>query len=360
MSALSAHAGTYPCNAISQMASLPISSLPAVPGIPNEIAWSRGPLKVFWDCYLPGVSVDCQEMERSFFEALNMLKQASSASGADISIKVRSISVLNGNKITMDFGGTNDLPSYSLNDTILSGYSPTGTLVRIMGDLEKGMAPFLGVVSPAEAQGGILDLQLKDPNSTGVVLPPDTHETGWYVSPALMLNFSESENKTLSGNGGVGVNYSNPSWRVTGTGYFNYSRSTVPTVTAQGQPSTESVDQYSDGGNVTIVRSLPKGFNIAVLGTVGQSPQSQNLQFRANGSLGVEWTEKPFLETNDSNLILSYMIGEEYQNYVAPNVEGKNSESFPKHSLVVSYPWHFTQIDLNLSAEASSPVESHL
>ncbi len=325
-----------------------------------SVFWSisaKATINVYWDCYLEVSKVDCQLLHTSYFSSMSMIVPVSNEEGADVSIKIRSIPITtkaqDGDRYSVDFYGHGDLPKFVILDTIPNNYSNEGTLVRLIGNLQKGTAPFLAIVEPSRTdKDGIIAIKFTDP-TLDPAAPAGPDLSGWYVSPSLWAQYSKTQMQLITLGGNVTVNYSDDSWRFQLQGHANYQQTTVP---VNGDELVAEVFDYF--GKTIVSYSFYKNWSVAVILDAAHFP-GKNLDARVNSSVGLEWNLVPFLKTNDKSVAIRYIIGSEYQNYVSQNINRNDEEFFVKHSLLAYFTWHFETVDLTTSMGVLSPIDKY-
>jgi hypothetical protein len=317
-------------------------------------------LRIKWDCYLPGASVDCAVLESSLTSKIPFLRVVPTRDDADVVATVASVPAENGTRFKLDFVGK-PVDGYKtevhLTDKIPSSIDGTTATVRIMTKLERGLDDFMDQKLVAEVKGGTLDIQVTDPVELPFVGRPEQSSLKWYVAPALSTYFSDVEGVGInaSGSAAISFNYSELEWRVQQGLSANYSRQSQP---VPGTNETASIQFI--GGNATNVLSwsLPRAsrFSVGLLLSAEKNPQA-NYTFRANGSAGLEFDVIPRQTVDQKNFGFRCAVGPEFQRYDATNIEGRQQQLIGRQFCDVFLSWHFEPADVTGSLGETSILE---
>lgn len=313
--------------------------------------------KVKFDCYLPGDTINCSELEKSLFGQFGYLAPAATAAEVELLIQVRSNPIAGagtpaslGTAYVMNFLGAGELPQFTLIDRIPGQVSDDNRFVRLLSNIDKGMAPFLAVSAPAITVGGETTMVFEDPHE-GPPTSTESSNSRFYFAPSLSGNYSKTQIEVMSGRGSLATNWSSDVVRVQGNVNGSYSK--IVLNLPGSEPISASV--VSAGAQTIISYSFAKHWSLAVIAAAGHEPAS-NQKKDMNAGVGVEWVMVPFMKTSERNFSVRYAVGAEYQEFVTKNLRDEDSVLFARHMIELYCFWHFTTFDVSVGAGASSPV----
>jgi hypothetical protein len=355
-------------------------------------------LPATWDCFVDDGAVDCAQLEAAFFAAVPLLARAGQATspgpgdeGERIALGVRSV-VFDGGveyRLTATRGAdrvalVDRVPTTFSDDVAgdadngsgggggLGGAADTGggggsgsgggdgrgrlrrgnlVVVRLVGVLQRAVAPLLALERPAVVEGGALVLRLRDPSTTAGQARNDDVTVPWYVSPTVSADVAQTALLRMQGRAQVDANWSTSSWRLLATAATGGVWLQAP-APREGDPPQEF--GYATAlGELTGVATLVDGLSVGVSTRIQHAPE-QNLLLRANAYSGVEWVLVPFLETRGANVGVRYQLGAEHHEYVRQNVRLRFEENVLRHRGVAFATWHLPRFDVSAAVQASS------
>jgi hypothetical protein len=103
------------------------------------------------------------------------------------------------------------------------------------------------------------------------------------------------------------------------------------------------------------LRSLPNGFALGTEAVIEHDPQN-NQRLRAATYVGGDWRLRPFLQTDEGNIGVNYIVGAERQQFFLETEQSKYLTHFMRHKLTVIGTWHFSRVDVSGSLDASSQL----
>jgi hypothetical protein len=346
---------------VSRPATRRICALVAGLGAALAPSTATATLKVRWDCYLPGTSLDCVVVENSLTSKIPFLRLVRDRADADVLITVTSLPAENATRFKLDFVGKR-VDGYRIEvhttDKIPASIDATTALVRIMTKLERGLDDFMDQKIAAGMSDGKLTLELLDPVRLPYTGRPEQHSLSWYVTPSVGSYLSDVEGVGVnaSANAGVSLNYSATSWRLQQSIGVSYSRQSQP---VPGTPETASIS--FTGGNATNVLTSAitrdNHWSAGLLFAAEKNPQA-NYTMRANASVGLELDLVPRQTVNQKNLGFRCAVGPEFQRYDATNVEGMGRQLLARQFCDVFLSWHFDPADVWASVGETSILDN--
>lgn len=351
-------------------------------------------LRVHWDCFLPDTThahrVDCQQLRNMFF-TVPFLRDESQAQQAQVSIHIRSTPLANDTQFRLTFSGrprpvqtiaattaptntfrtlitqptptlleaptaeptTNDELHFTIIDPISFGLSTEEATVQLIGDLHRGLAPFLTTAETPNVRDGRLQLTLTAPGSNQAGTPNTASSRYWYISPQGSVNFAQNSVRMFNTEARLHYNYSNPrTWRTQVNLNVRYEWLSIPG--ADG--TVVSADVFNVSGRTIIARSLPRGWSVAVIGHAAHLPQD-NQQIYAHGAAGIEWNLVPYRRNNENTIAFRYTIGPNYTRFRTPNIRNNDWETYITHHIEAVAVIHLQDVDMTLSAGGTSIVD---
>jgi hypothetical protein len=306
-------------------------------------------LKVHWDCYLPGASVDCALLEGSLTSKIPFVRIVRDPREADVHVTLSSLPAENATRFDFHVLGK-QIDGYATEvraqDKIPWSIDATTATVRVLTKLERALANFMDQKVAAEMKDGELTLALVDPITLPFTGRPEQSGVKWYLSPAVGSYFSDVQGVGInaSGSAALSFNYSLTTWRLQQSIGANYLRQSQP---VPGTNETASVS--FTGGNALNVVSLAltpdNRVNLGLLVAGEKNPQA-NYTFRTNGSAGLEYDLIPRQTVNQKNLGFRCAMGGEFQRYDATNIQGKDQQVIARELCDVFLSWHFEPVDV--------------
>jgi hypothetical protein len=375
------------------LALLLLHATPSATPMPPETS-SAATTTATGDCFVDDGAVDCAQLEAAFFAATPIVRRASADEHATaVAVAVRSV-VFDGGveyRVTAARGADHvalvDRVPATFSDDVaatqtgsgggggLGGGADTGggggngngggdgrgrlrrgnlVVVRLVGVLQRAVAPLLTLERPAVVDDGALVLRLRDPRDSAGQARDDDVTVPWYVSPTVSADVAQTAILRMQGRAQLDANWSTSSWR------------TFATVAAGGvwlqAPAPVDGDPPQEFGYATAlgdaagVVSLVDGLSVGVTARVQQAPE-QNLLLRANAYSGVEWVLVPFLETRGANVGVRYQLGAEHHEYVRKNVRLRFEENVLRQRAVAFSTWHLARFDVSAALQVASLVK---
>lgn len=313
---------------------------------------TQQPLTVAWDCYLPDDRIACTTLQVAHFSALPFLVQTSFEE-ADVLIRVRSQKVPTGRAYVLAFEGKRDHPSFVIEDRVLDTIQAQGLLLRLVADLQRGMAPYLALESPGSSdESGAITLRLRDPAAGPVKASGGDKTTRWYVAPSINAEASLDSISRVSVLATVLANWSSKDWRLRANFGANYRRFALD---EEGQEPL-SWDVLSVWNQTTIAHTIWRGLSVGTTTIVAHDPPDNQL-FTIRPLFGFEWVLKPYLETDESNVGVRYVFGGEHVRFWRTNLQRLDQQSFLLHDLAAFVRWHFERVDAQLTVSGRSIVD---
>jgi hypothetical protein len=317
-------------------------------------------LRIGWDCYLPNANVDCAVLQSSLTSKIPFLKVVPERREADVTVTLTSVPAEDGTRFELDFVGKRvdgHATEVHTTDRIPSTIDSTTAMVRLMTKLERGLDDFMDQKIAAEVKDGALTLVLLDPVRLPFTGRPQQDGIKWYVAPGLGASFSDVEGVGVnaSGSASVSFNYSARTWRVQQSMSINYFQQSQP---VPGTPETASIRFVGGNAMNVLAQSLGEGgrWSAGLLLSTEKNPQA-NYEFRANGSVGVEFDMIPRQTVNQKNFGFRCAVGPELHHYDATNIEGLDQQVVGRQFCDVFLSWHFVPIDVGASLGETSIVE---
>jgi hypothetical protein len=311
------------------------------------------PLRVAWDCYLPGDRVQCTALQQAHFSALPFVVQVP-AESADLVVTVRSQRVPTGRAYSLSFAGAGERPSFVLEDRVLDTVADDGLLLRLVGTLQRGMAPYLELVAPGRAaEDGTLSLRLRDPAAAPASASKGDTSTGWYLAPSVSAAASRDSIDHLRVGGSLVANWSSPAWRLRASGGMSYRRWSLEQEDGADPLVYEAL---SGGTSLVAAHVLWQGLTIGTSTIVGHDPPDNQI-YVVRPRFGLEWVLHPFLETDESNVGVRYLFGGENVLFFRENIRGNTRESFLLHEGAGFLRWHFARADAQVTVGAKSILD---
>lgn len=321
---------------------------------------SSAQLRIRWDCYMPSANVDCEVLRSSLTSKIPFLEIVDDPRVADVLVTLTSVPAENGTRFNLTFTGKR-VDGYGTEvhttDRIPSSVDATTAMVRVMTKLERGLADFMDQKIDGEVRDGALTLKLLDPVSMPFAGRPEQDAVRWYFAPGLGAYFSDvaGVGVNASGSPSLSFNYSGLKWRTQQSMSFNYSEQSQP---VPGTAQTATIRFV--GGNVlnVVSRSIGPGghWSAGLLLSAEKNPQA-NYEFRANGSLGIEFDLIPRQTVNQRNFGFRCGIGPELQRYDATNVEGLDEQLVGRQFCDLFLSWHFMPVDVWANLGETSILE---
>ncbi|HEU4537853.1 MAG TPA: DUF481 domain-containing protein, partial [Polyangiaceae bacterium] len=336
---------TPPAARAALAASLALATLTAA-------AEARAELRTQVDCFLVAGPVDCQGLKGAFFASMPYLREAREGEAPDVALGVRVFELARGYKYVLSFDGGPEGPRFQIVDRgVLAATSPDGALTALEADLQKGLAPFLGVRAAATTVGGVTTLLLGDP-SRGARPAEEPDSARWYLGIAAEGSVASGTTSSLFASGTGEFNHSAEASRLNlaATGSVNRVRVQF----GDGQSQSDSAAAW--GGRALVARNVSEHWSVATRATYAHDTKN-NLLADAKAEAGVSWDLVPLLATNDHALGARYVAGVEHQRYETPNVLRRRRATFLTHALDAYLTWHFADLDLTGDLYASSIVD---
>ena len=306
-------------------------------------------LKMKWDCYLPGASVDCVVLESSLTSKIPFLKRVADPKEASVVVTLTSAPAEGGTRFIFDLQGKR-LDGYATSvhttDKIPSSIDGATATVRVLTKLERGLDDFMDQREAAEVRNGKLDIQLVDPVRLPFTGRPEQSSVKWYVVPALGAYFSSVEGVGInaSGSASVAFNYSGAKWRLQQWIGGNYNQQSQP---VPGTDETATISFAGAAASNVLSRDLTGDHRwSAGLLLAGEKNPQANYAMRMNGSVGLEFDLVPRQTVNRKNFGFRCALGPELQHYDATNIEGLDRQLVGRELCDVFLSWHFAPIDL--------------
>jgi len=306
-------------------------------------------LKISWDCYLPGASVDCSVIEGSLTSKIPFLKVVADPRAADVIVSLTSVPAENATRFELHFIGKRvdgDAIEVRTNDKIPWSIDTATSAVRLLTKLERGLDDFMDQKIASEVRDGTLDIEVIDPVRMPYTGRPEQNGVDWYVAPMLGTYVSDVEGIGInaSGTASLSFNLSRPTWRLQQWIGANYNQQSQP---VPGTTETASVSFAGANANDVLSWSLSSDnrWSLGLLLAAEKNPQA-NYTMRANGSAGIEYDLVPRQTVNQKNFGMRCAAGPEFQRYDATNIEGVNHQVVGRQFCDIFLSWHFTPTDV--------------
>jgi hypothetical protein len=341
-----------PWRALACSAALALSLSPAL---------ASAALKVKWDCYLPGASVDCVILEGSLTSKIPFLAIVSDGKDADVVVTVSSLPAENATRFELHFLGKRvdrEATEIWTNDKIPSSIDSATATVRVLTKLERGLANYMDQKVAAEVKEGLLDIQVVDPVQMPFTGRPEQSGLQWYVAPSVGSYFSDVEGVGInaSGNATLSFNYSAPAWRLQQQISGNYAKQSQPV-----PGTTETATVSFTGGNAANVLSWSltgdNRWSLGLLLSAEKNPQA-NYTMRANGSAGFEYDLVPRQTVNQKNFGFRCALGPEFERYDVTNIQGLDQQLVARQFCDIFLSWHFEPVDVWTGVGETSILEN--
>ena len=300
-----------------------------------------------FDCFLQNTNVSCNDIQSALLGSVAFLK----SDEGGIAITIRSSPIDAGTRYDLHFKGQQNQPEFTLQDRIPNGLDSNATLLRIVGDLHRGLAPYLSL-KKVESGGNNLVLDVVDPESQNLSeAREDKGASPFYFRPSVSLRFSKDSFEQLQVRSFATLNYSTPKWRLRNVGFGGYER-----ITDEADGEVSVFEQTFLGGFGGAIYSLHEGLSIAARYLVAHD-SADNQLYTIRPAFGVEWVLHPFLENNSSNFGVQYRIGGEHVVFIEKNIRDNDLENFLFHQAKAFASWHWSRIDLELAGEFRSILD---
>lgn len=319
---------------------------------------TAAPLRVQLDCFLPTGPVRCPELSDAYFSSATFLTPTLERAEAELRLELR-VAPEGDPRFTIFrvlVEGARVAPPYARDVAVPVELPPTAALLRVLAALQTMTAPHLDLEEPGhtDASGKWVmaltppraDLRVRHvsprPTTAADATTPAEETSPWYHSASVFGTAALGDaNTTLNANVGYDVNYSDPQWRVRAAvnGDFQHVRVKLGDV-------DETQRIFAAGAKSVVARTIHEGWSAAVLAGVSHAP-AENLTVEQRVGVGIAWDLVPFMRQQGNSVGVQYVIGGTYQGYVRPNLFGKRSDTFPRHSLDLSANGHFERADLS-------------
>jgi hypothetical protein len=308
-------------------------------------------LPLHFDCFLLNVPGDCRELETALVSSIEFLER-SPREDATIVVTVRGVNVDGGTRYVVTVTGPHpESASVTVYDRIPSALPPHALLVRLVGLMQKALAPALAVTHSAGTVDGILTLPLSNPAMANLATArPDASSLRWYLRPNASFDWAIDTTERLDLFAGGRANYSDPSWRFSLDTFAGYTSVRDPELLA------EPFTAVFLGGVFIGVHSLGRGFSLKTSMLVAHDTNDNQL-ITTRPFVGLEWIRSPFLEANTSNFGVRYQFGGEHVLFLKENIRGRMQESFLLHDGSAFVSWHFDRVDLEASVAFRSILD---
>ena len=307
-------------------------------------SYASAQIKVKWDCYLPDGSIDCATLANAYFQATPHIENTDEQE--DIKIEIRSAELSNRRRYEVQvFTPESHL---ELAQEISNHRSVDQTLASVIALLHRGTIPFLSIQGPGRMEGGMFQLQFDEAET---LTTQDEELSAWYLRPSIEGQLLRAGLTMVGVYGELEANHSTDAFRFRlniGGGY-RYANLSLP-----NDESLRGGFLYG-GGSIAVVRSLPKGMSIAALGNAKRQPQN-NLTFRVEGGLGVEWLSHPFLRADSSNLGVRYRFYVVQDQYVTATQMDMNRQTYFRHFASLFGQLHSDSTDIALDLGVGCPL----
>lgn len=305
-------------------------------------------VKVFWDCDLDAVKVDCNSLEQTYFEN-SQIQNASSVATADLQMIIRGLELNNEiefSVITRWQGTMLPYPKYRLN----SSFSPNEISDKLLSFLDKITKVYTSIANSSSTE-------------------PEVEEKPepYFINP-YAEGFASKQQGSSNSNSNLGTtaNYSTQEWRLFGNTNLGLSQTSVDrTDFSPGMNSKIT----TFGSHIGVVRSVKdmtasnKGqWNVAIF--VNDRTVKNDLTIDGEGEplpeealkntsrktvlrVGTEWIAVPFLtDTSKGNFAVRYSLGGEHHKYLNPETYEYVQETFARHLVQVYLAKHYEKIDI--------------
>lgn len=221
-------------------------------------------------------------------------------------------------------------------------------LLQVVGLLQQASLPFLSMQGNGTVEDGVLRVAFE--TDVPEEAPADANEP-WFIRPSAWANFQSAGVRIGGVGGGLEVNYSGEAARVRARGDFTYRYLSFDL------PDQSTIEGGFASGSGSLVGSvaLDGGLSAGLRSTAHRAPNN-NLEVRAAAGGGVEWLQRPMLETGESNIGGRLTVEAVYDQYVTGNRYGELALVYPQGTASAFARWHQERMDFSLSAEFSTPM----
>jgi hypothetical protein len=308
-------------------------------------------LPIHFDCYLPGVRGNCRDLESALVSSVGFLERGP-REDAELIVTVRGAPVDAGVRYAIELKGVGpEEPAFTIYDRVPSSIPGDALLVRLVGDMQRGLAPFLELDKSAQSSGGAVELRLRDPDAAQIAQArPDESGTRWYVRPNASVNWAVAATERLNLFAGGRLNYSDPWWRLTLDLFSGYN--SVDDKDLDSEPFIATFGGFVLGG----VHTLDGGFSTRAQLLVAHDT-NDNQRYTVRPLFGFEWVSRPFLESDTSNFGVRYQVGGEHVEFIQKNIRGRGVEDFLLHDATAFVSWHFDRVDLEVRGSFRSILD---
>lgn len=324
-------------------------------------ASARAALKIKWDCYLPGATVDCAVLRSSLTSKVPFLTPVSDPRAADVVVTVTSLPAENATRFKFDFVGR-PIDGYSSSvhttDKIPSSVDGTTAMVRVMTKLERGLADFMDQKEASEAKRGRLDIVLSDPKDAPFTGRPEQTSKKWYVAPSIGSYLSDVVGVGVNtwASASITFNVSHRYWRLQQAIGASYTQQSQPVA---GTNETASIAFAGAYANNVLSYDLTHDHRLSLaLLLAGEKNPQANYRLRANGSVGFEYDLVPRQTSSQRNFGFHCAVGPEIQRYDTTNIEGLDQQLVPRELCDVFFTWHFKPVDVSASVGENIVLKS--
>jgi len=331
-------------------------------------AGSADAVPVGWDCYLPQGPVDCRALQNAYFQEPLLQHDEENA---EFFVEVRAQRVQSSVQLQLTFRSVDDDGTRVVfREWLPSNLRTDAAVLRILGALHRGTAPYLEVSAPGKWGKDGLSLTLHD-GERSKAAQASTEATPWFIEPRMWGNMSSEGLFSVDTGVGFELNYSTPQWRIRSFEGFSYRLLSTETDVGQvvadrlGIPPPWPDDDDDDDTSfealgawsvTTLVHTLYKGVSVGGRMLFARDP-TDNQAFLARPQVGVEWIYKPWLEADGTNFGLRYQIGGEWVRFLRINERLRMQETFALHQLELFGALHLGRVDINLGAGAKSILD---
>jgi hypothetical protein len=312
----------------------------------SSITYAGEKLNIYWNCYLPGDVLSCDELKTSYLNAHSALV-ISSATDAYFTIILRSTELNNETSYQIIIDGAGNLPEHSVDYKIANGLSADIKFDKVLAMLNSMTTPFELILNA-------------DTGSETAVDKP------YFIAPSVSGSGSQNQTTTnLNGYVGVVANYSTEKWRIIGNFNAGMNSSNQAATAFNNQLQTQV---YFFAGGVGTIRSFSDNWSIAIMANdvlvnskldQGEAsadlPESAKNNTATNATIkaGVEWIAVPFITSKtNGNIAIRYVIGGEHHKYVNPSSYEFIDEQFLRHTFTLMLAKHYNKVDINLNIGA--------